>query len=329
MKQAHENLIKIVNLLNKQEYYDGGSIGQQLHITHAAVWKMIRKLQTYDVDIQSVKGKGYYLKHPLVLLDDKKIKPYLHSSTLHLEVLEKVGSTNEKVKTLATHSKKPIVCLAETQTQGKGRLNRQWYSPFAQNIYLSLLYPVKKDVSELSGLSLICGLAICKATETTCHLSQMLSVKWPNDIMADHKKLSGIVIEIQAESHGFCHVIIGIGININMQQVTKKEINQPWTSIYKLNAQYQNRNDLCVALINQLFIDLARFNHAGLTDFKQEWKKRDYLLGKLVKIKSGSTIFSGIGAGINEQGHLILNLKNGTKKSFSSGDATLLKNQSQ
>lgn len=321
----NENLIKIAALLSDCRYHDGTSIGNQLNVTRAAVWKAIKKLEDYGIPLKSVKGKGYLLENPLILLEEEKIKSHLSSHAIDLTILEKVDSTNEYLKKQINHDNKIKVCAAEVQTQGKARFNRQWHSPFGRNLYLSLLYPFQKDVSELSGLSLVVSLAACKAIETICKLNEPLSIKWPNDIVANQKKVAGSLIEIQAESNGFCSAVIGVGTNVNMQQATKKQINQQWVSLQKLSGQYHDRNALCASMINYMLDYLERFRNAGLIDFMKEWKIRDYLYNKAIKLSSNKILYSGMGGGINPQGHLILKLPDNVKKTFSSGDATLLK----
>ena len=199
---------------------------------------------------------------------------------------------------------------------------------FKVNIYVRSLitvHPFQKDISELSGLSLVVGLAVCQAIENACLLSEPLTLKWPNDVLANGKKLAGILIEIQAESHGVCHVIIGIGINVNIKTASKKEINQPWTSLHELTNQYQDRNKLTASLIKSLLNYLKEFDEQDLRYFIPQWKKRDCLFQKTVHLKSNEITFSGIGSGINEQGQLILTLENKTKKAFASGDTSLMK----
>ena len=263
---------------------------------------------------------------PLILLDRKKIKANLRHSTIQLDILEKTDSTNEYLKKFISQNEKIRVCIAELQTQGRGRLNRQWYSPFGQNIYFSMLYPFQKVLSELSGLSLVVGLAICQSIESVVKLkNKMLSIKWPNDIFVDQCKLAGILIEIQAESNGFCQAIVGIGINVNMLNATKKDIGQPWTSLLKITEQYQDRNDLCVALIDVLMDYLERFSSHGLLAFTEEWKSRDGLFGRVVSVISGSKKHEGICVGINTQGHLLLKTSEKIIQACTSGDSTLLK----
>ncbi len=323
MRNNQQNLAKITELLSDNQYHDGTSMGKQLNISRAAVWKVIKKLEQYAIDIKSVKGKGYLLQTPLILLDDEKIKAGLHTQSIQIELLEKIDSTNDYLKSFIEKNKAIRVCIAESQTQGKGRLNRQWHSPFGKNIYLSLLYPFQKDISELSGLSLVVGLAISQAIESMISSNEKFAVKWPNDIIVNGHKIAGTLIEIQAESNGFCQVIIGIGINVNMQDANKKQIDQAWSSLLMLTEKYHDRNQLCAALINHLMDYLERFTHDGLIGFVEEWQNKDALFGKSTTISAGNTQHQGICAGINEQGHLLLKMQDETIKAFASGDATL------
>ena len=217
MKSLNQTLVKVTELLSDGQYHDGTSIGNQLNITRAAVWKVIKKLEQYNVPLTSSKGKGYQLELPLTLLDPDKIKSKLRHRAIEIDVVEKVASTNDYLKQFMEKNKKIRVCLAEMQTQGKGRLDRQWYSPFGENIYLSMLCPFDKDLSELSGLSLVASLAICRALESMIDFkNHQLKVKWPNDILVNQRKLAGMLIEVQAESNRSCQVVIGVGINVNM-----------------------------------------------------------------------------------------------------------------
>jgi BirA family transcriptional regulator, biotin operon repressor / biotin---[acetyl-CoA-carboxylase] ligase len=326
MKTLNTNLIKLTELLSDGKYHDGTSIGNHLNITRAAVWKVIHKLKQYDIALSSVKGKGYQLESPLLLMDPLKIKKQLRHRSIELDVLEKTPSTNDYLKQLIKDNKKIRVCLAETQTQGKGRLDRGWHSPFGENVYFSMLCPFEKDLSELSGLSLVVSLAICHAIESCFDIKDhSLKVKWPNDILLNQKKLAGILIEVQAESNGYCQVIIGTGINVNMTHVPKKTITQPWTSLLNTTEEYQNRNVLSAAIIDCLIDYFERFSTKGLSAFMDEWRQRDNLINKPISILIRSKKQHGTCVGINDQGHLLLKTKDEEIISFSSGDATLLK----
>lgn len=322
-KKLNTNLIKVVSILNDGEYHDGTTIGDKLHMTRSAVWKTIKKLENYEIKLDSVKGKGYALLEPLLLLDIIKIKKNLENSRVDLCVFESVDSTNEYLKTFK-NSRSIKICLAEQQTHGKGRLNREWFSPFAKNIYMSCLYPFQKDVSELSGLSLVMSLAVVKTLKNS-GVSENLFVKWPNDIVYDNKKISGSLIEIQAETHGICHAVIGVGINVNMLNVERGRIPQAWTSMQKILNTYIDRNVLCASLINNLLDYLHRFETEGLSSFVDEWKNADCLTNQAITVSNINESIEGKVMGINEQGHLMLQLKNGKIRAFSSGDTSIVK----
>lgn len=326
MKTLSKNLIKLTELLSDGEYHDGTSIGKHLNITRAAVWKVINKLKQYHIPLTSIKGKGYQLESPLQLMDPLKIKKPLRHRSVEIDVLEKTPSTNDYLKSFIKENKKIKVCLAEMQTQGKGRLDRAWHSPFGENIYFSMLCPFEKDLSELSGLSLVVSLAICHAIESCVDMTNnQLNVKWPNDILLNQKKLAGILIEIQAESNGYCQVIIGTGINVNMKKVSNKKIAQAWTSLLNVTEKYQDRNVLSAAIADCLIDYFERFSTEGLSAFSQEWAQRDSLINKPISILIRNKKQHGTCIGINDQGHLLLKTKDGEELSFSSGEATLLK----
>jgi BirA family biotin operon repressor/biotin-[acetyl-CoA-carboxylase] ligase len=215
-------------------------------------------------------------------------------------------------------------CLAEQQTAGRGRLGRDWFSPFAENIYMSCLHPFNKDLSELAGLSLVVSLAVMRALQQF-GVAEEVHVKWPNDILCEGKKISGILIDVQAESHGACHAIIGIGVNVNMRHDDAVKITQPWTSMREAGGEYVDRNKAAAALMNHLQDYLQRFEKEGFAAFIKEWEEAEGMSGKMISVKTQQETIRGQAAGINAQGHLLVKLQDGTVRAFSSGDTTVLK----
>ncbi|MBX3708304.1 MAG: biotin--[acetyl-CoA-carboxylase] ligase [Gammaproteobacteria bacterium] len=322
-KKLNVNLVKVVSILNDGEYHDGTTIGKKLRMSRSAVWKIIKKLESYNIKIDSIKGKGYALLEPLLLLDVNKIKKNITNKKIDFSLFESIHSTNEYLK-MFKDSRSIKICLAEQQTHGKGRMNRTWYSPFGKNIYMSCLYPFRKDVSELSGLSLVMCLAVVKTLKQS-GVHDGLSVKWPNDIIYSNKKLSGSLIEIQAETHGACQAVIGIGINVNMSHDKDGQITQAWTSLQNILNTHMDRNILCINLIDNLIDYLHRFDTQGFSPFISEWMGADCLTDQVVTIKNVNQSVVGKVAGINEQGHLMLSLEDGKVRAFSSGDTSIVK----
>ncbi len=317
MKDLNENLSGVVKILSDREFHDGTDIGNQLGITRAAVWKVIKKLEAYHIPINSVKGRGYSLQDDLLLLDKRIIKKNLEQKRIPIDILETVDSTNDYLK--STSSDGPIrVCLAEHQTAGRGRFNRTWHSPFGQNLYFSLRYRFEKDLCELQGLSIAIGTLLIEAIESSFNMSDKLMLKWPNDIYCNGAKLAGSLVEIQAESNGYCSMVLGIGVNVNMLEMPKS-----WTSVRKINQTYNDRNILCANLANLLLDKLNNYDAEQLPHYRKLWQARDFLLNKSIKLKAHTNTIQGNVLGLDKQGRLKLKLKNGHICSFSSGDTSL------
>lgn len=322
MRRLSTNIKKLLNILNDGKYHDGTSIGNQLKITRSAVWKMITKLKNYGIEIRSEKGTGYILQTPLNLLNKEFLKQNINYKDLDIETFETLPSTNDYLKNFVSQ-KKLRICLAELQTHGRGRLSRQWFSPFGQNIYFSLLFHLHKDVSELAGLALVAGLGVIK-TLTPFVNPSLLRIKWPNDILYDQKKIAGILIDVQGETkNGRCAVIVGIGINVNMQLEKKNPINKNWTSLARITNKLSDRNVICVHLTNQLMKNLLDFEMHGLNFFLQDWNSLDFLFGKIIKLESVDKQTEGRAQGIDQYGRLLLELADKSLCAFSSGEISI------
>src|SRR3990167_323363 len=322
MKTSNSVFTNLISILNDCKYHDGTGIGEKLNITRSAVWKAIQKLELYGIEVDSIKGKGYAFMQPLILLDKKIIKKEIKNKNIEIDIFETLDSTNEYLKSFL-NDKKIKICLAEQQTQGKGRLNRHWHSQFGLNIYFSLLYTFHQDISELAGLSLVVSLAVVKTLQS--YLPKKLTVKWPNDIFYDDKKLSGILIETQAETNGGCSVIIGIGMNVNMITDKTQEISQAWTSLRSITNNNFDRNLICTSLTNNLIHYLEQFNQHGLTYFQNEWNAVDCLYNKKITVKNTKTKIGGVAKGINDHGFLLIKTDDGKTIAVSSGDASIVK----
>ena len=121
MKTSNSVFTNLISILNDCKYHDGTGIGEKLNITRSAVWKAIQKLELYGIEVDSIKGKGYALLEPLLLLDPQKIKRLVKTKSMALDLFEAIPSTNDYLKTLGHQPDSLRVCIAETQTQGRGR----------------------------------------------------------------------------------------------------------------------------------------------------------------------------------------------------------------
>ncbi len=321
MKTLSPNLIGLTSILSDLKYHDGDSIGSKLGITRSAVWKNIKKLEEYGIEINSIKNKGYALKEPLILLDKDLITDKIANPNIEIEVLEHIDSTNNYLRKNFKFNKRQI-CLSESQVGGRGRTGRSWYSPFGQNIYMSYAQSFKKDISELSGLSLVISIAAANAIKEL-GISNDIMLKWPNDGMYMGQKIIGNLIEVQSEAYGESMVIIGLGINVNMLNDEDQNITQNWSSLRKITGNYIDRNALAISLIHNLNISIEQFIKYGLREFMSKWHELDSLYNKNIKLNNGE--YEGVSKGINEQGNLLLELSNGEVRAFASGEASISK----
>lgn len=319
MKQVTKNLIEICKILSDLEFHDGDTIGNKLNITRSAVWKSIHKLQELGIEINSVKNKGYQFSDKLLLIDKDHIAKEINNHDIKIEVFESIDSTNNYLKKFFG-SKERRICIAEMQTNGRGRTSKHWHSPFGQNIYFSYLYNFKKDISELNGLSLVVGIATIAAIKEI-FLGFNLKLKWPNDGLYENKKFMGNLVELQSESYGDTSAIIGIGINVNMLN-NQQDISQDWTSLRKIGGEYIDRNRLIISLIHNLNYHLEQFSKYGFKEFIAKWNELDYFFDKRIQLTDQSV---GIAKGVNLSGHLLLELDNKEIRNISSGEASIVK----
>ncbi|MBI5448067.1 MAG: biotin--[acetyl-CoA-carboxylase] ligase [Gammaproteobacteria bacterium] len=249
--------------------------------------------------------------------------PFLENALapLTLSVFDSIPSTNEYLKKA---SLSPQLCVAEQQTAGRGRLGKTWFSPPGVNLYLSLLWPMKKTISQLEGLSLAIGLSVIH-TLTNLGIKRDIKIKWPNDLYWQEKKLAGILIETNTELAEKNNVVVGLGLNVNMLAQDHAPPSLPWVSLKQILGHTLDRNCLLVSLIKQFIPDLQRFEEQGFSDFLAQWPRWDYLYHKKIKMEIANKSIRGIAQGVNEKGHLIIQTEANTLLTFSSGKVSLLK----
>jgi BirA family biotin operon repressor/biotin-[acetyl-CoA-carboxylase] ligase len=310
MKRRVATLDKIAALLNDGEFHSGNELGDALSMSRTAIWKHIKFLQDNGFDLQVDKQRGYRLcQAPLILLNSPRIIEQLTDPVITSEqifISQQMASTADYIKKLPLHDKPlPYFCLAEQQTQGRGRTGRHWHSPFGQNIYFSSAWHINQDVSQLAGLSLTIGIALIRLLRQYAAADVML--KWPNDIYWRDRKLSGVLIEVMAEANHQCHLFISFGLNVNMPIAKQSDEMSTWTSLYQETGRIYDRNQLVAQAITEFTLAIEQFLQHGLAAFSEELSHYDYLRGKNICLSSvNQPPLNGIAQGIDEQGYLIL-----------------------
>jgi BirA family biotin operon repressor/biotin-[acetyl-CoA-carboxylase] ligase len=318
-------MLTLLKLLKDGRFHSGEALGAALGVSRSAVWKQLQHLEAeLGLSIHKVRGRGYQLSTSLVLLDPSEILRASSCEWLAL-VYDSIDSTNaEALRLIERGQAAPFLVLAERQTAGRGRRGRKWVSPFAENVYYSLVLRIEGGMRQLEGLSLVVGLAVM---QTLRELSiPGVGLKWPNDVLVGQKKIAGILLELVGDPADVCHVVLGVGINVNMQATD--EVDQQWTSMRLESGKVFDRNHLVASLGATLQRYLALHQTGGFLAIQAEWEQNHLWQGRDVSLIAGVNKIDGQVVGIDSQGALRLRV-GGVEKVFSGGELSLrLRNDS-
>lgn len=313
-------MLTLLKLLKDGRFHSGEALGEALGVSRSAVWKQLQHLEAeLNLPIHKVRGKGYQLASPLVFLSGDEIAAGAPALTWPIHIFDSIDSTNaEALRLVEGGCVAPFLVLAEQQTAGRGRRGRKWVSPFAQNVYYSLVLRIEGGLRQLEGLSLVVGLAVMQALRDVG--VQGAALKWPNDVLVGQKKIAGILLELVGDPADICHVVLGIGINVNMQKAD--EVDQQWTSVGLETGAPVDRNFLAASLGLQLQAYLDRHRASGFAGLQEEWERHHLWQGKAVSLIAGVNQIDGVVLGVDRQGALRLNV-NGVEKIYSGGELSL------
>ena len=322
MSVAAERSHAILAVLADGQFHSGEVLAHSLGITRAAVWKKVHGLEALGLEVFRIPGKGYRLSEPLQLLDAESIRAALAPMTRErltgLTVLDVVDSTNTW---LAERPGEPALCLAEFQSAGRGRRGRGWVSPFGANLYLSLAWRFDEWPPGFTALGMVTAIAAARALEELG--VEGVRIKWPNDLVAQERKLGGVLVDIQGEPPGATRTVIGVGLNVRMPSSAAGKIDQPWMDLATLSdGRAADRSRLAATLTESLFAALDRFGSAGFSAFEQDWQRLDLVSGRAVALHSHDRTVTGVAAGVDEHGALLLRTPHGLER-FVSGDVSL------
>lgn len=314
------SLNQLLHLLADGRFHSGTELGERLHMSRAAVWKQLQGIEDLGITVHRLQGKGYRIPAGLDLLDVEAIlrhQPAL-AEQLDIQLLMSTPSTNQLLmQTQADESIHGRVVLAEVQTAGRGRLGRQWQSPFAQQLAMSIGWQFDGGVAALEGLSLVVGIAVMDALQALGVADAGL--KWPNDVLLQGKKLAGVLLELSGDATGPCQVVIGIGVNVHLQAC--EAIDQPWTSIAASGYQVE-RNNLAAQLLLALARRLGQFSEHGFAPLQAHWQRHHVYQNQQVNILGLRKPQSGICLGVDNKGALLLDI-DGEVQAFNGGEVSL------
>ena len=286
------------------------SLSRELDSSVESLHGAIEAFQIRGLDVESLSGGRVCLRSPIEVLDRDTVLAVMGAGSRRsleaLDVLFEVGSTNQVLLDLARDGEPaaPRICLAEVQSAGRGRGGRPFFSVLGGNILLSILWRIETPPEALLGLSPTIAVAVARALELEG--VDGVGLKWPNDALVGARKVCGILLELGQDRRGRRVLVAGIGINVRLSDSTARKIDQPWTDLHRALARTPSRNRVAGRVIDQV-MDAARvYFLEGFEPFRSEYRARDLLEGRELRITQTAGEFEGIGRGLDERGALLV-----------------------
>jgi BirA family biotin operon repressor/biotin-[acetyl-CoA-carboxylase] ligase len=304
----------------------GADLSQKLGISRAAIWARVEELRELGYDIEASPHLGYrLLSAPDLLHPDDLISRLGKTRVIgrDIRVFQETTSTNDVIEKLARDGvKEGVVVFAESQTKGRGRLGRKWISPAQKGLWFSVLLRPELHPQETTQLTVASAIALVRAIRSVTGLAP--KIKWPNDILIDGKKVAGILTELAAELDRVKHVILGIGVDVNLTSSDlPADIRRTATSLRIENGRPLERAELACAILRELDEDYERVRTGRFPAVADEWETLCSTLGHRVVIRIGDRQWRGRAESLGEDGALLLRTDHGHLERITGGDVTV------
>lgn len=323
----NQGLVKVLQLLKSHspEYLSGEDLSEVLKISRVAIWKHIKKIQSLGYKIESKQNLGYRLSETTMRLLPWEITEDLKTKQIGKKVyyFDSINSTQNFATGIAKNQDEfGTVVLAETQTAGKGRQGRQWISPKG-GVWLSVILSPDFDIYKITLIPFAVGVALANAIQKTLKIK--VELKWPNDITLDGKKIAGIIIDASIESTKIESIVVGVGINfqVNIKEIESKIKKNE--NFYGVNTLVKNGNAKPVVLVKAFLEELETILDSLKANNTQpiikQWSKNSSTIGKNITIVESGSKITGKAVSLDKDGSLII--RHGSKTiRVTSGDVS-------
>ncbi|MCT4686468.1 biotin--[acetyl-CoA-carboxylase] ligase [Vallitalea sp.] len=316
---------KTIQLLNEaDDYISGEEISKQLGVSRTAIWKVINRLKEEGYEIESVTRKGYRLLSSPDILNSEELHYNLNTEIIGNKIInfDKLDSTNQQAKKLALEgASNGTVIIAEEQTAGKGRRGKMWVSPPGTGIWMSVVLRPSVMPENASMLTLVAGLAVCKAVREITNLEA--SIKWPNDIVVNGKKICGLLTEMNSEIDFINFVVVGIGINVNIEKFPPELDNIATSLMIEGNQSYQRKK--LVKRTLEIFEGYYKkyLETEDLTKIIEEYNEHCINIGRKVRVTGRKQDITGNVKCVTNKGELIVTDQQGEDIVVTSGEVSV------
>jgi BirA family biotin operon repressor/biotin-[acetyl-CoA-carboxylase] ligase len=326
MTKRDATIVEVLKLLKASgdSPVSGQAISDTLSISRTAVWKQIAKLKELGFSISSSRARGYTLENLDAPFNAVELLSDLKTEFVGRDVYyyDEVTSTNITAVELAQKgAREGTVVIADAQKGGKGRLGRSWVSPGSDNLYTSIILRPNLAPAKAPSLTLVAAVAVAEAIQAT--VSQKPTVKWPNDILIEKMKVSGILMEMSADMDRVNHVVCGIGVNINSAPKLEQVRGLKATSLRAASGVEIDRAAFAQVLYSSVEKWYKVILKEGFEPAIEAWRGYFVAEGKSVTIDAIDRSVSGICMGIDNTGALLVREGSGKLSTITSGDMTL------
>jgi BirA family biotin operon repressor/biotin-[acetyl-CoA-carboxylase] ligase len=317
-------MLALLRLLADGRFHSGETLAQTLGVSRASVFNFVHAAEATGLTIRAVRGRGYQLAAAIEWLDKALIKNALgnRAGRFQLDLLDCSDSTNS-VLMRAAEAGAPdasVVCT-EYQFAGRGRRGRQWHAVPGGSLTFSMLVRFDSGIAGLVGLSLAAGVAMVRALNR--HSRYPVRLKWPNDVLVEHRKLAGILVEIQGDLQGPSFAVVGIGLNVRLSASQRESIDQAVVDLDEMQVDL-GRNALLAECLIELDDIIGILRNDGFKALRKEWEAHHAHAGQAVSLAMpDSTIRTGIALGVDDTGAFLLQNDRGERIVCNGGDIRL------
>lgn len=296
----------------RQDFISGQELCEYFQVSRTAVWKVIKQLQSEGYEIEAINRKGYRLISSPDILTESEILSGMTTEVMgrHVYYYDCLGSTNDEARMLAEQgAPEGSLVVAETQNTGKGRMGRAFFSPEGCGVWMSLILKPDIPPADASMITLIGAIAVQEMMES---FGLDSGIKWPNDLVIDHRKTTGILTEMSAGPDVVNYIVIGIGINVNMKEFPE-ELKETAISMAMASGKTYHRAEVIRRVMKYFEMNYRQFLKDGnLAFLKEKYNSSLIHLNKEISIHEIRRVWRGISRGINDIGELIVSVDSET-----------------
>jgi len=323
MKATRQTILD--RLATSRAPVSGDALATELGISRTAVWKHVQGLRSDGLSIAAVGGQGYLLRSDILVAEairDRFGATQPARIGHDIEVLDETDSTNLEILRRAEQgADEGLVIFAERQTQGRGRLSRQWHTFAGEALAFSLLLRPELPPQRIPEVPLV---AACGLYRAIAGFAPEVRLKWPNDLLHEGKKLAGILTEMRAEPGRVHALVVGIGLNVRAPAAGwPANITQPVTDLASAAGREMNRHDLAAACILELDRTYGQWLAEGFAPIRDAWWRAHAASGRRVRVHDGKGYIEGVASALDLDGALLLDTGKETRRIIA-GDLELV-----